>query len=1331
MQVTISKRLIFKKEIYSCKYLCRIVACVSFQTHHDNVLISDNGFFHSRRLYLHPLKYSCGIIKAGFHDFEKEVAQSITVSNDVKDIIDRYHIIDLKDAQAPGLKVLEKLNSLELREIILSAIKRRDITTVNSSLDIIKFRSELIYIGLEDLIQTSLYTYNNYDIASNILIKYALPISLLLKHQDISIKVCHDLLHRLYTGMQYIPAGFISIYMITRQYHFKDSKTLSALFYELLCNHSGMIIATDILKLTFIFRRSDISFILSPDIPKPIKIPPVAETYKYIKDEKIMKRLMSASIDALTDHNWFILPLNTLIIQIACAWDQEKAASEYIQSLFQILYITDISEASKGSNNGNDNPMELEYPKEDKKQNIGGGGDIIDIGSDDFSYIRCGGSLKHCTVKGLPVGMQCPSKVLEDRDMLRVLSKFTTNIDFVFHQHLRHPSILHYDLLALLVQNKDKILQHHNKPSNGNSFWRNISDDDGTPAVPIPVPATVSTIPAAGRDSDSNSDSGIDVSVQRLTDFLTCYWTLCYRIRVPHTKVLFGNVITGETAEIPDMENPMKDVNFSSMTMAATPTNTNAKTYDSEMKVGWLTSTFKSSIRDDSYDVRDYSYEDGPLKNPYEQSSPSSFKDIKQSLEIGQTPETQLILDKIILDIYVEIYLFCINKFEKELIIKSSSMYERRIFRTIAEEMKLIHTLLDGEYDCLLPDGSDIDRQHPLVIRLLKHEAYHNRVKPDPIPLRDIINQDAIRANYRYFNGRPPFWDEGMSTVLSTADPRLLRMALRQLFQNTARKNPCAEWALLFSESLLESGSPLGHGMLKNMITMGVARHDLYSIVEVLYLAKLEAIRYITLFNNSRSSQFKQLRNEEVSASSQGGYLTRGNVGEEMDDAVRQLHLKLSTPIASMQEVLAGMYSWELVPDPVLSTSLRKINAHTHVHASNSDDVNRNVNEDRGPDIDSDSFDSVNKDRNKNKHKKNSKKITSNDADDTEEDRDFDDAYEEQQEEEPSYVLFTRNNKSSLKSVQSTAITDRIQKIQNILELNNKTTANKEYLRNLCSDIMNPVKSLGTGKAGNNKAKQDMELELVDGLTAKDWGCALNICWKNSQFSFNQNTKQRLFMEMIRMMKDYGMDVQTNNVKQLVEFLVDTDQQHISDSISKIMKKINDDKTYCVSNSEILVFSKLLMRSTINGYIYLKVSNKTKIDFIFTSAIALDKFYGYIIFYKEILGPEFISKFELAWKHIFSLEGRSALFDLMLFSLSEGGYAHSLYRTPWYKFRDMITILVVYSSSLICMHDKRYRDAFELIYICYVFRQKASAEIMEESETLSRRVRRKRKYLNR
>ena len=94
-------------------------------------------------------------------------------------------------------------------------------------------------------------------------------------------------------------------------------------------------------------------------------------------------------------------------------------------------------------------------------------------------------------------------------------------------------------------------------------------------------------------------------------------------------------------------------------------------------------------------------------------------------------------------------------------------------------------------------------------------------------------------------------------------------------------------------------------------------------------------------------------------------------------------------------------------------------------------------------------------------------------------------------------------------------------------------------------------------------------------------------------------------------MKDYDLEIQTNTVKQVIEFLTETNQD-FSDATFKIIRKCHDDLTYPINIYENFVLSKLLVkRVSQNGFQYFRIIRILEgvqfRDYIVTNPMKLDK----------------------------------------------------------------------------------------------------------------------------
>jgi hypothetical protein len=106
-----------------------------------------------------------------------------------------------------------------------------------------------------------------------------------------------------------------------------------------------------------------------------------------------------------------------------------------------------------------------------------------------------------------------------------------------------------------------------------------------------------------------------------------------------------------------------------------------------------------------------------------------------------------------------------------------------------------------------------------------------------------------------------------------------------------------------------------------------------------------------------------------------------------------------------------------------------------------------------------------------------------------------------------------------------------------------------------------------------------MRDDLVDGVRYSDWQSACYICWNPKHRDISSETNTTIFLELLRIMRQHGVELHASNVKQLLKFLVKSKEDNAA--TMKILRMIYDqsDNTLKVERVELVMMTTVLLRA--------------------------------------------------------------------------------------------------------------------------------------------------------
>jgi hypothetical protein len=238
------------------------------------------------------------------------------------------------------------------------------------------------------------------------------------------------------------------------------------------------------------------------------------------------------------------------------------------------------------------------------------------------------------------------------------------------------------------------------------------------------------------------------------------------------------------------------------------------------------------------------------------------------------------------------------------------------------------------------------------------------------------------------------------------------------------------------------------------------------------------------------------------------------------------------------------------------------------------------------------------------------------------------------------------------------------------------------------------------GGDGDSDGSDGGAAEDYTTLRQRDWNKACVSAWHSRVADMPSESFKEAFTEVMRLMRESGVELETSTTRTLLRFLVHT--QPKSEITWKIVRRLYRDKSFPVCHIELVALSALLLRRLSsqrnNNAFALATPLYRSENYLFVYPGALTHIVDQVSRQLESLSEDFVHAFELAWRDVHSAGGRRRLYDLMLRTVSAKGQRGELIRSTSEETRQVISLVCAYSAYLVGAQDSEHRQAYDLLY---------------------------------
>eukprot|EP01034_Spumella_vulgaris_P021518 gene21518-27553_t len=165
-----------------------------------------------------------------------------------------------------------------------------------------------------------------------------------------------------------------------------------------------------------------------------------------------------------------------------------------------------------------------------------------------------------------------------------------------------------------------------------------------------------------------------------------------------------------------------------------------------------------------------------------------------------------------------------------------ASSYDRRLMRYMTDELGLAHKTVYVE------DRVTGEMNYTIsVSRTAKNKGKSSWVLP--VSYADLMQDDSKRPeNQRRFEGEPLYWPVLRNFLLRLSDDSLYVVSSKLVLRSVIQF-PSASWVFLMVDLLRQRDIPIPPILFSCAIRMCANTHDVYGVIELLHIAKIERAR--------------------------------------------------------------------------------------------------------------------------------------------------------------------------------------------------------------------------------------------------------------------------------------------------------------------------------------------------------------------------------------------------------------------------------------------------------------------------------------------------------